>query len=108
MAFTVKEEYKRLNKIKNDIESKGDEMAFECGCVCGIVTRIEYCKVKPYDFERTPPNIWLEEEIQIYVNCFGEREDLALTLREEDVKKRYQDRKYRWNKKYKILESFVR
>lgn len=55
MAFTVKEEYKRLNKIKNDIESKGDEMAFECGCVCGIVTRIEYCKVKPYDFERTPP-----------------------------------------------------
>ena len=107
MAFSVKGEYERLIKIKNTLESKGKQMPFEWGCVCGFVTRIEYCKVKPYDFDRTPPSIWLEEEIQVYVNCFG-KEDLALTLREKDVKKRYQDRKYRWNKKYKILESFVR
>ena len=43
MAFTVKGEYERLMKRKAEAEkSKYKQMGFECGCACGIVTRIEY------------------------------------------------------------------
>lgn len=107
MAFDVKGEYERLIKIKTNIESKGNKMLFECGCVCGVVTRIEYIPPNFYDVERKIHSMYTGEEIYIYVDCFN-REELALVLREHDVSKRYQDRKYRWNKKYKILESFAR
>lgn len=103
MAFTVKEEYERLIKIKQKQETKRNRMCFEHGCVGGYVTRIEYLP-RRYDNE---VHRFLDEEIQIYVNCFN-REELALVLQEHDVSKRYQDRKYRWNKQYEIFESFAR
>ena len=104
MAFTVKEEYVRLLKIKHAQEDKRNGMCFEHGCVGGYVTRIDYLP-RRYSVE---VHRYLDEEIQIYVNCFGNREELALVLKEHDVRKRYQDRKYRWNKQYEIFESFAR
>lgn len=103
MAFTVKEEYERLMKIKTKQEKKYVGMCFECGCVGGHVTRIDYL---PKRYEKDVHR-WFDEEIHIYVNCFG-REELALVLTEADVRKRYQDRKYKWNRQYEILESFSR
>ena len=51
MAFTVEGEYNRLLKIKAERErkSKDKRLAFECGCACGYVTRIEY---QPWKFDQ--------------------------------------------------------
>lgn len=102
MAFTVKEEYIRLLKIKHTQEDKRNGMCFEHGCVGGYVTKIDYLP-RRYSVE---VHRYLDEEIQIYVNCLG-KEELALVLTENDIRKRYQDRKYRWHKQYEIFESFV-
>lgn len=101
MAFTVKEEYDRLIKIKTEREkSKVKCLAFECGCACGYVTRIEY---QPWSCENR------EEAILVYaIAGFDNREKLVLYITENDVSKRYQDRKYRYLKQYGILESYCR
>ena len=97
MAFTVKGEYERLLKYKE--KSENGKLPFECGCSCGYVTRIEY----------VPWSIGQTESINIYaVAGFDSHEKLALVLTENDVRKRYQDRKYKYWKQYNILESFVR
>lgn len=103
MAFTVKSEYERLIKIKDERERKSEDkhLAFECGCACGYVTRIEY----------QPQNYALgnEEAILVYaIAGFDNYERLALYITEKDVSKRYQDRKYKYWKQYGILESYVR
>lgn len=94
MAFTVKGEYERLLKFKND--SSG-HLAFECGCITGYVTDIVYV---PYT---------TGEVIYILGVAGSETEErILLTLTEEDVKKRYQDRRYRcYRSKYgNILERY--
>ena len=96
MAFTVKEEYERLLKIQ--AQASNGKISFECGVACGYVTKIEY----------VPWNIGQDEEIRIYaIAGFDNCEKLVLVLRESDVRKRYQDRKYKYYKRYNILESFV-
>ena len=104
MAFTVKGEYKRLIKHKKKAEnSKYKQMGFECGCVCGIVTRIEYLP-KRYSDEI---HDYLDEEVQVFaIAGWSKKEELIFTLMENDVSKRYQDRKYRYNKQYGILEFY--
>ena len=104
MAFTVKGEYERLIKRKTEAEnSKFKQMGFECGCVCGIVTRIEYVP-RRYNYEA---HRFLEEEIQIYVIAgWDKHEQLAFTLTDTDVSKRYKDRKYRYDKTYGILDFY--
>lgn len=105
MAFTVKGEYERLLKIKSDCEKKSKDkcLGFECGCACGIVTRIEYLPSR-YDKEC---HQWIDEEIQIYVIAGWDKfEKLAFVLTENDVSKRYQDRCYKYWKEYRILEYF--
>lgn len=104
MAFTVKGEYERLMKRKAEAEkSKYKQMGFECGCACGIVTRIEYIP-KGYNEE---VHRWMEDEIQVYaIAGWSKKEDLIFTITEDDVSKRYQDRKYRYNKQYGILEFY--
>ena len=106
MAFTVKEEYDRLIKIKTEREkSKVKCLAFECGCACGYVTRIEYLPTR-YDEE---VHRWFDEEIHIYaIAGWDNYEKLVLVITENDVSKRYQDRKYRYLKQYGILESYCR
>ena len=101
MAFTVHEEYNRLLKIKKEREKKSKEkkLAFECGCACGYVTRIEY---QPWRFHEQ------EEAILIYaIAGFSDKEKLVLYLTEEDVKKAYNRRKYKYWKEFGVLESFV-
>ena len=97
MAFTVKGEYERLLKIQENAPL--NKIAFECGCACGYVTKIEYIPWSPGQ----------KECINIYaIAGFDSHEKLALVLTENDVRKRYQDRKYKYWKQYNILESFVR
>lgn len=101
MAFTVKGEYERLLKYKEN--SKDGKLPFECGVACGVVTRIEYLPKRYEDC------CWLDEEIRVYaIAGFDTYERLVLVLKENDINKRYQDRKYKYHKKYNILESFVR
>lgn len=103
MAYTVKGEYDRLMKYKG--KSKDEKLPFECGVACGYVTRIEYLP-KRYDNEC---HSWMDEEIHIYaIAGWSTSEELVLVLKEHDVNKRYQDRKYRYWKQYNILESFAR
>lgn len=105
MAFTVKGEYERLMKIKAECEKKSKDkwLGFECGCACGFVTRIEYLP-KRYCEEI---HDYLEEEIQVYVIAgLEDNEQLAFTLTENDVRKRYQDRRYKYWKQYGILGYF--
>lgn len=102
MAFTVKEEYNRLIKIKKEREqnSKDKHLSFECGCACGYVTRIEY-----------QPGVYMKQEEAILVYAiagFSNKEELVLYITENDVNKAYNKRKYRYWKKYGILESFCR
>ena len=107
MAFTVREEYERLVKIKEEREkkSKDKHLAFECGCACGYVTRIEYQPIR-YDEE---VHKWCSEEIHIYaIAGFDNKEKLVLRLTGKDVSKAYNRRKYRYWRQYKILESFER
>lgn len=104
MAFTVKGEYERLLKIQERAEKKSKDkcLAFMSGCICGRVTKIEYV---PWSSDQ-------EECINIYVFTsiagFNAHEHIALVLTENDVNKRYQDRKYKYWKRYDLLESFVR
>jgi hypothetical protein len=77
MAFTVKEEYERLIKIKEEREkkSKDKHLAFECGCACGYVTRIDY---QPRNYETCD-----KEAIKIYaIAGFDNKEKLVLYLTE--------------------------
>lgn len=102
MAFTVEEEYKRLLKIKEEREKKSQDkhLAFECGCACGYVTRIEY---QPWKF------LEQEEAVLIYaIAGFSNEEELVLYITEKDVSKAYNRRKYRYWKKFGVLESFCR
>lgn len=104
MAFTVKDEYERLLEIKAECKKKSEDkhLGFECGVACGIVTRIEYIPAHyGKDFK------WDDEEIQVFVIAgLDDLEKLAFTITENDVRKRYQDRKYYYWKKYGILEFF--
>ena len=102
MAFTVKGEYDRLIKIKSECErkTKDKKLGFECGVACGYVTRIEY---QPGESKEQ------DEAVLIYaIAGWDIEEKLVLVLRENDVSKRYPDRKYRYYKQWNILESFVR
>lgn len=101
MAFTVKGEYERLIKIKE--KSENGQLPFECGVACGVVTKIEYLP-RRYNNEI---HSWQDEEVHIYAIAGWDKEEkLVLVLTEDDVCKRYQDRKYRYWKKWNILESF--
>ena len=103
MAFTVKGEYERLMKYK--ARSENGKLPFECGVACGVVTRIEYIPSR-YDNEA---HCWLDEEIHIYaIAGWDKDEKLVLVLKENDVRKRYKNRKYYYWKQYNILESFDR
>lgn len=107
MAFTVKDEYKRLLKIKEEREKKSVDkhLAFECGCACGYVTRIEY---QPYGYD-IEFHKRIEEAILIYaIAGFCDDEQLVLTLTEDDVSKAYNKRKYKYWKEFGVLESFAR
>lgn len=105
MAFTVKEEYERLLKIKAERErkSKDKRLAFECGCACGYVTRIEYEPLRYDEYCHT----WVKEAISVYaIAGFSDKEQLVLYLTEDDVSKAYNRRKYKYWKEFGILESF--
>ena len=101
MAFTVEGEYNRLLRIKAEREQKSQNkrLAFECGCACGYVTRIEY---QPWKFDQ-------EEAILIYaIAGLSNKEKLVLYITENDVSKAYNRRKYKYWKEFGVLESFVR
>ena len=50
-----------------------------------------------------------DEEIRIYaIAGWNTFEDLVLVLKEQDVNKRYQDRKYKYWREFNVLESFMR
>ena len=102
MAYTVEGEYKRLLKIKADREKKseGKRLAFECGCACGYVTRIEH---QPWKF------LEQEEAILVYaIAGFDNKEKLVLYITDNDVRKAHNRRKYKYWKEFGVLESFVR
>lgn len=102
MAYTVEAEYKRLLKIKAEREKKseGKRLAFECGCACGYVTRIEY---QPWKF------LEQEEAILVYaIAGFDNKEKLVLYITDNDVRKAHNRRKYKYWKEFGVLESFVR
>lgn len=101
MAFTVEGEYERLMKIQ--AKSPNNQIPFECGVACGIVTRIEYIP-RTYNNE---VHMYLGNKVNVYVIAGWEKdEQLAFTITMDDVCKRYQDRKYRYNKQYGILEYY--
>ena len=105
MAFTLREEYERLVKIKDEREKKSEHLAFECGCACGYVTRMEYL---PYRYDEEVHKCF-DQEIRIYaIAGFDNEEKLVLRLTENDVRKPYNRRKYRYWREWKILESFDR
>lgn len=101
MAFDVRGEYERLCKIKAEREkkSKDKRLAFECGCACGYVTRIEY-----------QPRTFIEDEaVLVYaIAGWSNKEQLVLYITEDDVSKAYKRRKYKYWKEFGVLESFVR
>ena len=102
MAFTVEGEYNRLLKIKAEREkkSKDKRLAFECGCACGYVTRIEY---QPWKYLEN------DEAVLVYaIAGFDKKERLVLYITENDVSKAYNKRKYKYWKEFGVLESFVR
>lgn len=99
MAFSVKGEYERLIKIQE--KSKDKKIPFECGCACGVVTKIEY----------VPWSIGTEEAVILYGYAGFDspnNEHVLLYITENDVSKRYQDRKYRYWKQWNVLESFCK
>ena len=103
MAFTIKKEYERLIKIKTEQEKKNKYLSFECGCVCGIITRI--------DLREPEKSKWLIDKdgymILVYgIAGFSNKEELLLVIREEDVSKQYKNRNYYYHKQYGILEKF--
>ena len=103
MAFTVKGEYERLLKIQENAPL--NKIPFECGCVCGYVTEFKYI---PRHYSEAVRR-YIDDTMEVWVQtCFDNKPELALTITSYDVCKRYQDRKYRYNKQYHILESFVR
>ena len=101
MGFTVKEEYERLNKIQS--RQKDGLLPFECGCVCGVVTRIKYLKPGIRDDGK-----WHDDEIEIYViaGTLQKTEQYCCSITADDVRRRYQDRKYRYDRKYNIFEFY--
>ena len=94
MAFNLKGEYKRLQNILYKHKGK---IPFECGCACGMVTEIEY----------QPLERGQQEAIFVYGFAGWDKpytKNMLFAIEEHDVKRRYQDRKYRYNKQYEILE----
>ena len=91
MAFTVKDEYERLNKYHSI-----KPMIYEQGCVNVPVSRFEYAK----DF-------WGDDKLNVYViDIFDNNtETLVMTITEEDVCKAYNKRRYKYWKKYNIIEA---
>ena len=86
MAFTLREEYERLVKIKYEREKKSEHLAFECGCACGYVTRMEYL---PYRYDEEVHKCF-DQEIRIYaIAGFNNEEKLVLRLTENDVRNHF-------------------
>lgn len=107
MAFDVRGEYERLCKIKAEREkkSKDKRLAFECGCACGYVTRIEY---QPWGYDKELGE-WVDEAVLVYaIAGWSNKEQLVLYITEDDVSKAYKRRKYKYWKEFGVLESFVR
>ena len=105
MAFTVKEEYNRLIKIKAEQEKKMGHLLFECGVACGIVTKIEYVP-RSYNQE---VHRWFDDEIHVYaIAGWDKNEKLAIVIGKEDVSRQYKKRKYYFNKQYGILDMHHR
>ena len=101
MAFTVKGEYERLLKLEE--KALDGRLLFECGVACGYVTRIKYIP-RTYNYES---HSWMNEKVEVYVIAgWDKHEQLAFTITENDVGRRYQDRQYRYNKQYGILEYY--
>ena len=99
MAYDLKGEYKRFIKIQNKFKDK--KIPFECGCACGYVSRIEYIPEDIRNGQEECIWFWGAAGWQDYT-----KENTLFVLLEEDVKRRYQDRRYRYDKKYNILELF--
>lgn len=102
MAFTVKGEYERL--LDKKLNSPLSQLPFECGCVGAYVTDIIYV---PRHYSEAVHR-YIDDVCEVWVQtCFGgNKPELAFTITSDDVCKRYQDRKYRYNKKFNILEYF--
>lgn len=110
MAFDVQGEYERLKKLydKNIKEGKTG-LPFECGCACGEVTKITFV---PWHYEREEG---LVEDMIILSGSAGfdylttpPTERTLFVITQKDCEKRYTDRKYRYDKKFNILEYFER
>ena len=102
MAFTVRGEYERL--LRKELQCPGmTKLPFECGSVCGWVTEFKYIPRHYNEITRK----YVDDVIEVWVQTgFQKEPELAFTITEDDVRKRYQDRKYRYNKQFKILEYF--
>ena len=101
MAFTVKGEYERLLKYKE--KSKDGKLPFECGCACGVVTKIEYIPCGYND----EVHRWMDDKIKLYGYAGWDKPNeihLLFSIDNNDVSRRYQDRKYRYHRKFNILE----
>ena len=98
MAFTVKGEYERLMKIQASVPLY--QIPFECGCVCGYVTDLKY--ISRHYSEAI--HSYIDDVLEVWVKTgFQKEPELAFTITSDDVCKRYQDRKYRYDKKFGIL-----
>ena len=93
MAFTVKEEYERLKKYHDK-----KPMIYEHGCYNCLITKIEYVK-----------NFWNEDEINVYIeDDWDGKEKLVMIIDEDEVRKSYNRRCYKYWRQYNILEDFTR
>lgn len=101
MAFTVEGEYKRL--LGKEYELYPNKIPFESGVVCGYVTELKYIP-RHYNEE---VHRYIDEVCEVWVQTgFKKTPELAFTITKDDVCRRYQDRKYRWNKTFSLLEYF--
>lgn len=103
MAFTIREEYKRLIKIKEEQEKRNKHLSFECGVAGGYVTKIV--------LREPETSKWLIDKdgymILVYgIAGFSNKEELLLVITEDDVKRQYKKRNYYYHKQYGILEKF--
>lgn len=93
MEFTVKEEYERLKKYHDK-----KPMIYEHECTNLLVTKIECVK----DF-------WDGDKINVYVHdIWDDKEILAMTIDEDEVRKAYNRRCYKYWRQYNIIEDFTR
>ena len=93
MAFTVKEEYERLKKYHDK-----KPMTYEHGCYNCLIAKIEYIK----DF-------WNGDKINVYIeDDWDGKEKLVMIIDEDEVRKAYNRRCYKYWRQYNILEDFIR